>query len=289
MRHLELRGWQQRVRWTGPDSANLTRIAEAAPLSDGTKLAPAFVQERTIKQAEENLAQATREYLWLKTGERTQWRVTTKVPPECAPALAQRRNIETLAGGQAPWTGEQLLKIGYKHQGKTYQLDLPIVIDLPTTVVVTVRPMRRDEIIDAGALAYGPIPERMQDEAAEYFTDFSQLIGKQLRRSMSTGLPIPRSSVGEPIVISSGELVEIESVAGLISVKTSARALSGGAVGDLINVELISSKKRLAATVVGPLRVRVAGVGKVSAGSAATGASRVAPNPLAQVAPSTRD
>jgi len=289
MRHLELRGWQQRVRWSGPDSTQLTRVADAAPLPEGTKLSPAFVQERTIKQATKNIAQATREYLWLKTGERTQWRVTTSLPPEHAAALAQRRNIETLSGGQAPWAGEQLLKIGYRFQGKSYQLDLPVLIDLPTTVVVTVRPMRRDEVIDASALAYGALPERLQDGDAEYFTDFSQVIGKQLRRSMSTGLPIARSAVGEPIVISSGELIEIESVAGMISVKPSARALSGGAVGDLINVELISSKKRMAATVVGPLRVRISGISKVSTASTANTPPRSEPAPLAQVAPSARE
>ncbi|MGN6547008.1 MAG: flagellar basal body P-ring formation chaperone FlgA, partial [Aureliella sp.] len=110
---------------------------------------------------------------------------------------------------------------------------------------------------------------RMADDAGQYFTDFSEIVGKQLRRSVSTGLPIAQGYIGEPIVVSSGELVEIESVAGSISVKTAARALSGGAVGELINVEIISSRKRIAAMVVGPLQVRVAGGAPISRSSAA--------------------
>jgi flagella basal body P-ring formation protein FlgA len=86
---------------------------------------------------------------------------------------------------------------------------------------------------------------------------------------MSTGLPIAKSAIGEPIVVSSGELVEIESVAGSISVKTAARALSGGAVGELVNVELISSHKRLTAVVVGPLQVRVSSGAAISRNSTA--------------------
>ncbi|MGN6133300.1 MAG: flagellar basal body P-ring formation chaperone FlgA [Aureliella sp.] len=265
LRHLQLRGLsQRRLRWSGPRSVKLFRVAESAVELDRTQLAPAFVQDRTLAQAEANLAQAAREYLWLKTGERTQWRITAKVPTEHAQALSQRRNIQTIGGGTAPWIGEQELLVGYVQANKPFEISVPVTIELPPTIVVTTRPMRRDEVIDESALAYGPLPERMDDQAEEYFTDFAQLVGKQLRRSMSTGLPIPRSAIGEPIVVSSGELIEVESVAGTISVKTAARALSGGAVGDLINIELLSTRKRLAATVVGPLQVRIAGGAPVS-------------------------
>lgn len=266
LRHLELRGLaQKKIRWSGPQSIKLMRLVEASPSVSRTQLAPAFVQDRTISQAQANVVQATREYLWLKTGERTQWRVNVTVPSEHAQALSQKRNIETIGGGVPPWVGEQALIIGYKVSGKMFQVSLPVLIELPRTVVVTTRPMRRDEVIEESALDYAPLPERIEDQADEYFSDIQQIVGKQLRRSMSTGLPIPKSAIGEPIVISSGEVIEVESVAGSISVKTAARALSGGAVGDLINIELLSSRKRLSATVVGPLQVRIAGGANISA------------------------
>lgn len=271
LRHLELRGLVHgKIRWSGAESVTLLRVADVATNIDRTRIEPAFVQDRILAQAEANVAQATREYLWLKTGERTEWRVRATIPTAYAQALSQRRNIQTIGGGAAPWVGQQELSIGCKHSGTTFQITVPVLIELPQTVVVTTRPMRRDEVIEEDALAYAPLPERMAEQADEYFTDFSQVVGKQLRRSLSTGLPVPGSAVGEPIVVSSGELIEVESVAGSISVKTAGRALSGGAVGDLINVELLSSRKRLSATVVGPLQVRIAGGAAVSTSPLAT-------------------
>lgn len=265
MRHLQLRGLTQRqLRWSGPETVSLTRIAEASATIDRTKMTPAFVQDRVLTQAAANVAQATREYLWLQTGDRTEWRISVDVPPEHATALAQRHNIATVSGGAAPWVGEQEMVFVYKHQGKKFEVSLPVLIEVPITVVVAARPLRRDEVIDESALEYAPLPERMADQAGEFFTDVSQIVGKQTRRSISTGLPISQSYIGEPIVVSSGELVEIESVAGSISVKTAARALSGGAVGELINVELLSSRKRITAMVVGPLQVRVASGAPIS-------------------------
>ncbi len=48
-------------------------------------------------------------------------------------------------------------------------------------------------------------------------------------------------------------------MSGSVVVKSAAKALSGGAVGDLINVELIPGRKRLVATVAGPMLVRISG------------------------------
>lgn len=268
MRHLQLRGLtQKQLRWSGPDSVTLNRIAEPNPKTEPTSMTPAFVQDRVLSQAAANVAQATREYLWLQTGDRTEWRISVQVPLEHANALSQRRNIQTVSGGTPPWVGEQEMLLGYKYQGKKFEVSLLVQIELPITVVVAARPLRRDEVIEESALEYAALPERMADQANQYFTDFSELVGKQLRRSISSGLPIAESAIGEPIVVSSGELVEIESVAGTISVKTGARALSGGAVGDLVNVELLSTRQRITAMVVGPLQVRVASGSPISRGS----------------------
>ncbi len=261
LRHLELRGVNpEKVRWTGPTTTQLLRAAEppkSAKPADSKPMTPAYVQDKLIAQAEGNVIQATREYLWLKTGERTQWRIDVRVPPEHAAALAQRRTIESIDGGEAPWTGEQLFVYVYKSQGKSVQVELVATVEPPQVVVVAARPIRRDEVLQADALEYAALPEQRSNQEGDYFHSIEELVGKQTRRSISTGLSIPRDAIGEPIVISSGELIEIESVSGNVSVKTAGRALSGGAVGSLINVEITATRKRLTATVVGPLLARI--------------------------------
>ena len=112
LRNLELRGIdKKKVAWQGPESVRLIRKREveapkkAASTTDSKNLAPAFLSDRLIAQAEANLVQATREYLWLQTNERTQWRIDLKVPAELANTLSQKRNILSLGGGAEHWWG----------------------------------------------------------------------------------------------------------------------------------------------------------------------------------------
>lgn len=264
LRQVRLRGLENRsLRWAGPETTSLLRVAQANKSSEANAFSPAFVQPRMINQAASNVAVATREYLWLKTGERTEWRIAVTVPPEHASGLAVRTNIESISGVQEPWVGAQNLVLTYKHQGKKFDVELPVQIALPETVVVAVRALGRDQIIHADALAYAPLPERLSNQSGEYCVDMQEIVGKQLRRAISSGLPIPISLVGEPTVISSGDAIEIESVSGSIVVRTAGRALSGGAIGDLINVEILANRSRLSAIVVEPLKVRISGSGQV--------------------------
>lgn len=265
IRNLEFRGIDKsKIAWQGPESVRLLRNrtteSPVKPASaERKKLAPAFLNDRIISQAESNLIQATREYLWLQTNERTQWRISLKVPTELAGALAQKRNILSIGGGAEPWTGRQRLVYVVQDQNEELELTMTVNVELPTTVVVASRAIRRDEVIDESCLTYAALPERMEGQLDQYFDDMSELVGKQMRRAVSTGVPIPRASIGQPNVISSGEIIEIESVSGSVVVKAAAKALNGGAVGELINVELIPSRKRLVATIAGPMLARISG------------------------------
>jgi flagella basal body P-ring formation protein FlgA len=272
-RNLELRGIKKGlVVWQGPESVRLLRqrpvsaAASKPTSSESNGMVPAFVSDRLLSQAEGNLVQATREYLWLQTNERTQWRIKLKLPVELASSLSQRKNILSLGGGQAPWTGRQVFVYLIKHEGEEHELEMHVDVDYPTEVVVASRTLRRDEVLDESCLTYAPIGERQENAVDGFFEDMSELIGKQVRQAVSTGLPIPRTAIGEAHVISSGEIVELESVSGGIVVKVAAKALSGGAVGDTINVEMTPGRRRLAATVVNAGLVRI--LNKAASGDA---------------------
>ena len=219
---------------------------------------PAFVQERAVKQAEMLLSQAITEYITLKSGERTAWRITLSVPPQCVPLMQVKTNIVSIGGGQEPWEGSQEFVFEVKDRGALVQVPIQATLQLPPMIVTSTRAMRRDEVITADALTYTPLTNKSGVDSANYFNDINQLIGKQLRRSLTTGQPIETSFVGDAVVITRGELVEVESVAGGIVVRTSGRATASGAVGDLIDIELLPSRSRILATVIEPLKVRVA-------------------------------
>ncbi len=267
-RNLEFRGLSRsKVAWQGPQSVRLVRKQAGAATGEcynahtTRKMTPALLNDRVVAQAEANLVQVTREYLSLQTNERTPWRIGLKVPNELANSLSQIRNIISMGGGEEPWTGRQRLVYLIKHQGEEVELTMTVNVELPTTVVVASRAIRRDEVIDESCLMYAPLPERMEEQGDQYFDDMSQLVGKQMRRAVSSGIPIPRTYIGQPNVISGGEIVEIESVSGSVVVKSAAKALGGGAVGELINVELIPGRKRVVAMVVDSRLVRINGKG----------------------------
>lgn len=277
MQHLELRGLHtSALRWMGSErtqlrrgkpventqSSNLndTRTPTRGPQIPGRSQSPAFIQERAVKQAEMLLGQAITEYITLKTGDRTAWRISLSVPPQYASIMQVKSNIVSIGGGLEPWEGKQEFIFEVKDRGALIQVPIQATLQLPPMIVVSKRAMRRDEVITADSLTYAPLPTKTTAAPENYFTDISQLIGQQLRRSVTTGQPLETQFVGDPTVVTRGELVEVESVAGGIVVRTSGRATASGAVGDLIDIELLPAKTRILATVVEPLRVRVAAV-----------------------------
>lgn len=258
LRQLELRGIHlDSLRWTGNTSVELTRQDASHQLAQ-QNMAPAFLQERTVTQAEELVSLAIAEYVTFRSGENVDWNIQVQIPVQYVPKLQSRRNIVSIGGGKEPWEGEQDFVIQVRDGKLTANLKVKATLAMPPMVVSAARPLRRDEVITADALKLAPVPKNRFQPDTKYFSSFDQLIGKQVRRAISTGLPIPSEFVGDPILISRNSLVQLESVAGSIVVSTQARSMGSGAAGDLIEVETISTRQRLHATVVNSQVVRIA-------------------------------
>lgn len=258
LQHLELRGIHRAsIRWSGNSSVELQRTEE---LGDAQQtMVPAFVNARSVGQASSNVAQAISEYLNLRNGERIEWVIDVEIPDRHAQVLQIRRNIASIGGGVEPWPGEQQFMLQVKNSGTLMSLPIRARVSLPPMVITSRRSIRKEEVLTADALRYAPLSKRAAENESKYFTRMEDLIGKQARRSISTGLPISEDFVGDPIVVGRNDLVEIESVAGGIVVRSTAKALSSGAVGDLVEVEL-PTRERLYAVVVGQTLVRVSAV-----------------------------
>jgi|688.fasta_scaffold00106_65 flagella basal body P-ring formation protein FlgA len=259
--HLELRGVHPNsIRWSGEQSTSLTRV-ERSDQAATAQLAPAYLDQRAIDIAQSNATAAIKDYLNLRSGNRTQWRIELQVPDQFAKMLQSRRNIASIGGGQEPWTGQQTFTLQIKSQGKLVPVELAAMIDLPPMVVVAAGPLRRDQLITAEMLKYAPLPNNA--DPRNYFTDIQQVLGQHLRRSASTNQALTEEVVGAPIVIQRSDLVEVESVAGAVVVRTSAKSLGAGAVGDVVDIEL-PNRKRVMATILGPGQVRLAAVSQTA-------------------------
>jgi flagella basal body P-ring formation protein FlgA len=244
----------------GNDRTQLTGVKAMSPELQES-IVPAFVDDRLIVAAKNNVAAAIKEYLNLKTRSQVDWRIAPEVSPQHAKMLQSRRAIQSIGGGAEPWTGEQEFTLQVKINNQVSKVVVLAQVNTPPMIVVAKGPLRRDHVLTAKDLEYAALPKNAEE--AKHFTDIKDLVGKQLRRSLSTHQPVVEDLLGEPVVIERNQLIEVEAVSGQVVVKTSGKSLTGGSVGDLMEIEM-QDRKKLKAVVVGTGRARIAAVSAVA-------------------------
>lgn len=115
------------------------------------------------------------------------------------------------------------------------------------TVEVPV-PSRRimpDEIVEPADLMMIELPLQRLGRFALF--DADELIGKQVRRMLVAGRPVPRHSVIPPIIITRGEKVKILLDYGGLQLSARGRAMSDAHAGQELRVVNLSSNKAISA------------------------------------------
>jgi flagella basal body P-ring formation protein FlgA len=87
--------------------------------------------------------------------------------------------------------------------------------------------------------------------------DSTELIGKQLKRSLRAGHAFERASVEFPPLVKRGEMVTMTARRGALTITTRGLAQQNGGEGDVIRVRNISSNKDILCKVTGPESVLV--------------------------------
>jgi flagella basal body P-ring formation protein FlgA len=115
-------------------------------------------------------------------------------------------------------------------------------------VVVPLTSLARGHRISEGDLTVVSVPAAKIKP--DQIIDPSKIVGMEVRKTLRADQPITNSSIGSPILIHRGELVELRVISGGVTVTTNAKALSDGSESDLIEVQTMRPKKRLVARVV---------------------------------------
>ncbi|MBU1374683.1 MAG: flagellar basal body P-ring formation chaperone FlgA [Alphaproteobacteria bacterium] len=82
--------------------------------------------------------------------------------------------------------------------------------------------------------------------------DPDAVVGMAARRALRAGAPVASRDVAAPMVIKANEIVTLTYDNQGVSLALQANALSGGAIGETINVQNVTSKKTVTAVVTGP-------------------------------------
>jgi flagella basal body P-ring formation protein FlgA len=115
-------------------------------------------------------------------------------------------------------------------------------------VLTWARSIGAGEIVQPTDLVWGKAAAAPADAP----NDADAVIGLAARRPLRAGAVVAARDVAAPQVIKANEMVTLTYDNGGVSLALQAKALSGGAVGETINVQNVTSKKTVAAVVTGP-------------------------------------
>lgn len=110
------------------------------------------------------------------------------------------------------------------------------------------RSLSAGEVVRAEDLVW----TRVVATPADALRDADAAIGMIARRPLREGALVSARDVGAPVVIQPGDLVTVTYQNGGVSLSLQVKALAAGAVGELISLQNLSSRKTIQAVVTGP-------------------------------------
>lgn len=236
-------------------------VSQTTETVNHERFTSAFLTPAMIAQAERIASTAIEKYLHTKTNSTIDYTIRPEISTELAPMLLQMRQIVGVDGGLPPWDGEQNFEFLIK--GPTGEMVVPIraIIDIPNLVVAASKQLAKGRVIREEDLLLIPMPRGSRESADKCFTEVQELIGMELKRSMSTQQVVLRQDAGSPTLIHSGDAIKLEVIAGSLVVETNGKAIESGGLDDLIHVESLDNRKRLLGRVTGERVVEVVSQG----------------------------
>lgn len=115
------------------------------------------------------------------------------------------------------------------------------------------------EVVAARTLRVGTVLEATDLKITGTSTseDVNGLTGREMKRAIFVGRSITPDDVGPVTVIRRNDVVSLIYTSSLLGLRTEARALSSGGVGEAISVMNVDTRVTVQATVVGHNRVEV--------------------------------
>ncbi len=115
-------------------------------------------------------------------------------------------------------------------------------------VIVSTRPLKQGMQIGRDDVRLEPLKTRKTPEMA---TTVESVIGMEVARSMAPGQVIQHRSLRAPILVKRSDTVTVYARAGKIRVRTTAKSLSSGSLHDTIMLEVVGTKDKIAAKIIG--------------------------------------
>ena len=168
------------------------------------------------------------------------------------------RDLEAFLPNGGRTTGNTT--VGVRCPGsKPWSLYVPVTVNVFKNVVVTSSALPRNTILERSHLKMAK--RNLAKLPQGYFVDPDRLVGMKLKRNLNAGLPLTPTMVKAQTVIKRGQRVMLVSRSRGISVRMQGKALANGAMGELVRVKNLSSKRIVEGTVTSAGEVLIGGYG----------------------------
>lgn len=126
---------------------------------------------------------------------------------------------------------------------RTWRLFVPVRVAVTKTLVVAAVPLERGKVLADGdvilaAREVGALP-------GGYLTAPEAAVGRVVRRAIPAGAAVAPAALEMPVLVKRGQPVTIEARSGAIVVQMAGVARADGALGEMIAVQNLNSKKVL--------------------------------------------
>ncbi|WP_425400520.1 flagellar basal body P-ring formation chaperone FlgA [Aeoliella sp.] len=218
-----------------------------------TRRDPLFLSAEQQDQFTDQVRDAVVRYLEDQTGKIGLVDVEFKLPRRHGELLAKQQGEVVASGGRSPWFGRQLLELSFDSEKGTLKLPLNVTVYDQTPVLVAKRPLARGQLITAADVAIETPPHdaRVSSNHTMIYS-LEEALGHEAARAIREGDVVTDEMCLPPLMISRNEIVEVVSASGGISIRRQVKALSDARQGEVTEVQLLDSRERLVARVVGP-------------------------------------
>lgn len=175
--------------------------------------------------------------------------VELRLTDEHVRAVSAASRAVAVTGGAAPVVGLQCLELIVEAADGPKRFPLEVQIAAPQAVVVAARTIAKGELIRPGDVSLTAAHQPLG--ASEGISSLEAVVGREAARAIPNGRPLAADDTRAPVVVRRGDVVTVYARSPGIRVKTVARARQDGSLGELVEMESLSTRKAFIARVSG--------------------------------------
>src|SRR5262245_285201 len=235
------------LEFTGSSVVTVSGVRPGDDCAQGHSAAADLAQKR----AEEVVVGAVRQHLHEKAPTLGNVEIELKLTPRQVSLLSAALSAKVdISGGTEPWTGEQAFRAGfYERQGQRTEFQVVCRVRPLPNVLVPTATLPKGHVLRPDDVTWKQQPVTASAVACLDRTEL--VVGQETRRTLRAGEPISAVDIRSVPLVRRGDIVTVVARSRGIVVRTDARSLGDGGLGQPVKLVSLDGRRELAARVSG--------------------------------------